>query len=397
MMNNTFIDATQGFTVSGASTANYGSACSTYYVVGGPSNFGSGSYVLKNYTGLKAHFRARVTFFFLKIGNWNNQNVTVTADTVNIPTSVSFSSTMDSTVMKLCGNSSYTEAIRPVDVVFSHNSSTLELEIATDLTVDSSVASWGIYDLSVSIDVCNAVYCETCDAPTASDCLSCISSLFLQTSPGPSTCQSLCPDGDYSDSSTKTCPTCNSSCTKCSGPSSNECLSCPNSMYLLVLGGTFTCVSSCPSNYYSDSDNNCLPCDATCTTCNGGLPTNCLVCTLPRYFMGGLCVYQCPSSYFGDNSTATCILNCQDTTFGYNVSKICCPCNNCQTCSGFGANQCISCTGTQLLQDNTCVTNCSANYFLNQAASTCDGNDFISIIIFFFPFILNINNYLKKF
>ena len=386
-MSNTFITTTDGFTINSASTANYGLACSTYCVVGGPGNFGAGSSVEKIYTGLVPHFRARVTFFFMKIDNWNGESVIVTADTISLPTSLSFTSSTDSSVMKLCGTASNTEAIRPVDLVFSHNTASMDLKISTTLATSASVASWGIYKFSMSIDKCNSIYCTSCSGPNPTDCLSCVTGLFLQTSPGPSTCESLCPDGSYQDITTNECPACDLQCKKCSGATSNDCLACPTGKFLLVSGGTSTCVSQCPSNYYIDSNNNCVICDATCTTCDGGLPNDCLACTLPRYLMDSTCMRQCPGSYFGDNSTATCIQDCPDTTFGYNVSKICCPCSNCKKCVGFASNQCVSCTGTQLLQENSCVTTCSLDHYLNQANSSCDG-----IILNNLQFLLNLLN-----
>lgn len=374
-MDNTFIGTTHGFTVSGAASADYGKPCSTYYLAGGPLNMGAGSYIEKMYSGLAAHFRARVTFFFVKVDSWNGESVLVYQDGSSVATSLTFSATEDSSVMKLCGNSGSSEAIRPVDLVFLHSSSSLTLKITTSLAGAASAASWGIYQLTVSIDTCNSVYCTSCSGPTASDCLSCISGLFLQAA-GPSTCESLCPDGFYSDSSTNTCPNCNTACKKCSGPSANECLSCNAGKYLLVQAGTSQCVDSCPSTHYPDNDNNCMPCDTTCATCSGSLPTNCKSCSLPRYYIDGQCVLQCPGAYFGENSTATCIRDCPDQTFGYSVSKICCPCNNCLKCSGFGSNQCISCTGTLLIQETTCVTTCSSDFFYNQANSSCDGRIF---------------------
>jgi len=199
-MNNDFITTTQGFTVSGAFTANYASSCSSYYVVGGPSNFGSGSYLQKIYTSLPDHFRARITFLFLKIGNWNNETVILNVDSINIPTSIYFNSSTDSSIMKICGNSSYTEAIRPVDMLIDHNISTLDLKITTNLNnVSPNVASWGIYDLGVSIDMCNLTSCKSCSGPTNFDCLSCNAGKFLQFNPGPSSCESSCPDGFYPD------------------------------------------------------------------------------------------------------------------------------------------------------------------------------------------------------
>ena len=364
-----------GFSVVNAATTDYANSCSSYYVVGGPGVLGSLGSIKKSYTGLQAHFKARITFFFLKIDDWNNNQVIVTADTISIPTNLFFSSSDDSSIMKLCGTATHTEAVRPVDLVFSHSNSNLDLEITTDLAVPASSASWGIYDLTVLLDICNTLFCITCSGPTASDCLSCISGFFLQNIPGPSNCESTCPDGFYSDTATKTCLPCGSDCIKCSGPSSNECLSCPSGTYLLIANGAGTCTNQCPTTHFTSLDEGiCQSCDSTCKSCNGGTTKHCLSCDLPKYLLGNQCFNQCPDIYFGDNSTAKCVEECPEQTFPYNISKICCPCNGCKSCDGFGENECTSCNSVQFLEGSSCVSSCSQGYILNVQNASCDGN-----------------------
>ena len=363
-----------GFTILNAATS-YANSCNPYYVLGGPGTFGLQGSISKSYTGLIEHFRVRVTFYFLKIDDWNNNQVILKADGISIPTSLSFSSTTDSSIMKLCGTPTFTEALRPVDLVFDHTNANLNLIITTDLTADASVASWGIYDFSVTIDICN-VQCKTCQGSTASECLSCIPGLYLQTIPGPSTCESLCPDGYYSDWATNSCPPCDSLCNKCSGSSSNECLACNTGKYLIIAAGTATCISECPNTHYPDASGVCQTCDSTCKSCNGGTTKNCLSCSLPRYFMDNQCWSICPAIYYGVNSTVTCLEECPERTFPYNISKICCPCNGCKSCVWFGTNQCSSCESNQFLEENSCVTSCSADHFVNAANFSCDGNIF---------------------
>ena len=357
---------TAGFVVNGVSTTNDANSCSSYYVLGGPGTLGSGSSIEKQYTGLVPHFRARVTFFFLKIDNWINDNVYVLVDGVSLSLSLQFTSLNDSSVMKLCGNPANTEAVRPVDLSFNHTSPTLNLSISTNLTSVASVASWGIYDLTVTIDICNPLYCLTCDQASPADCLSCIAGLYLQSNP-PSTCQSLCDEGYYGDSITGICAQCNVACDSCSGPSANECLSCPIGKYLL----NSACVSSCPSTSFPTSDGLCTQCDSTCTTCNGASPTNCLTCSLPLYLSDNICYQKCPGTSGGDNSTATCLDECPVNTFLYTLTNICTKCSNCKTCSGFGSNQCTSCDAGYLYQDGTCVLVCSPDNFINVANKSC--------------------------
>jgi len=374
-----------GFIITNSGTANYANLCSPYYLMGGPNTFGSSSSIQKSYTGIPAHFRARITFFFLKIDDWKDNQLIVMADGISIPTNLSFNATVDSTIMKLCGDANIPEALRSVDLIFPHSSSTLDITITTDLVDPANIASWGIYDLTITYDICNLLYCKTCDGPSISNCLSCIPSLFLQYSPGSSTCESRCPDGNYSDYLLNTCPPCNSSCVKCSGPTSNDCLSCEVDKFLLVWNGSSTCVSECPSTHYTDLDRMCQTCDSSCLTCNGSTTKNCLSCTYPRYFVDNQCVTKCPGLFYGENSTATCMIDCPELTFPYSVSKICCPCNNCKSCVGFGYNQCITCIENEYLEEGSCVSFCSDDRYVNLNNASCD-----SIFFCFFLF-LNIN------
>lgn len=361
-----------GFTINNSFTSNYANDCSPYYIIGGPGTFGSSSSIQKSYNSIPAHFRVRITFFFLKIDNWNNNKLIVTVDGVSIPTNLLFSSNMDSTVRKLCGTTSIPEALRPVDLIFSHNSSNLDLIITTDLTAAASQASWGIYKLSLTFDKCS-LYCKTCQSFSSYDCLSCIPGLILQNNSGPSTCQSICPDGFYSDIITNTCSACNLLCSKCLGPSSNECITCPTGTLLLFAGSTSQCVSKCPNTHFENSDRVCQLCDSKCKTCFGTY-SNCLTCSLPDYFIDNNCVSICPGNYFGDNSTATCVKNCPKPNFPYAVTKICVPCyNDCLECIGFGSNECTLCNSNKMFEEGSCVSSCSANHFLNVANSSCEG------------------------
>ena len=362
-----------GFTVSGAETANYANTCASslisYYVIGGPASLSSGK-LSQTFALIQAHFRARVTFFFLKIDNWQNNSVIVRADSVSVPTNITFTSE-DSSIMKLCGTSSLTEAVRPIDVIFTHNSSSLYLEITTDLTVAPNVASWGIFDLSVFIDACHTL-CKTCVAATQFDCLSCNDGLYMQTTPGPSLCDPLCPEGFYTDPSSTSCPPCNSSCQACSGPLPTNCLRCYPGTFLTVVGSSSTC-GSCASGTWSDLINGiCSVCDPNCLTCSGGSFKECLSCVGTKYFYDNQCWSKCSDGTFGVNGTMTCEKSCPANSFPYEGSNTCWPCNNCVKCTGIADNQCTVCFTGHFLEEGKCVNSCSLDHFVNPANASCD-------------------------
>ena len=263
------------------------------------------------------------------------------------------------------------EAVRPIDVIFNHDSISLLLEITTDLTVSPTVASWGIFDLSVLIDTCHSL-CKTCNEASQFDCLSCNDQLFLQVSPGPSSCESLCPEKFYSDVNTNTCLPCSTSCKACSGPLNTNCLTCPSGNFLVISGTSFTC-STCPTGSWPDSTSGvCMSCDPSCLTCSAGTYKDCLGCIGTKCFYDNQCWSKCPDGTFGVNGTMTCETSCPTNTFPYEGSNTCWPCNNCIKCVGIADNQCTVCPKGQLLEEGKCVNSCSLTHFVKPANASCD-------------------------
>eukprot|EP00039_Didymoeca_costata_P004784 m.76051 g.76051 ORF g.76051 m.76051 type:complete len:2013 (-) comp12541_c0_seq1:112-6150(-) len=92
--------------------------------------------------------------------------------------------------------------------------------------------------------------CDQCSGPLPSQCLSCVAGLFVLSEKlnplGEGFCASQCPDGQYMENGMK-CKSCHDSCGKsCSGPGSNECLSCPHGLVL----ADGICLESCPSEEF---------------------------------------------------------------------------------------------------------------------------------------------------
>ena len=68
------------------------------------------------------------------------------------------------------------------------------------------------------------------------------------------------------------------------------------------------CVSECvtPSTWKDDNegDPQCSPCEASCATCSGGLPGDCLTCKVGETYLnpGGMCVADCGGAYWEDDN-----------------------------------------------------------------------------------------------
>lgn len=55
------------------------------------------------------------------------------------------------------------------------------------------------------------------------------------------------------------CAPCYATCATCSGPNSNQCLTCHELMFFFE----GSCLTNCPVQYYNNG-NQCSPCHATC-------------------------------------------------------------------------------------------------------------------------------------
>ncbi|KAL4481592.1 hypothetical protein ABPG74_007681 [Tetrahymena malaccensis] len=126
---------------------------------------------------------------------------------------------------------------------------------------------------------------------------------------------------------------------------------CPPNNYIIKSGSDYSCVTDCPTaniSTYNDQINSfpldystykmnpCSPCHSSCYSCSGPLNTDCT---------------SCRSNQFYDKTSKLCLDSQPSQTFCSQVNKnsqsyqSCLPCNqSCETCSGGGANQCITCS-----------------------------------------------------
>lgn len=139
----------------------------------------------------------------------------------------------------------------------------------------------------------------------------------------------------------------------------DKCTSCASALTDLKLYGSTVCAEACESGTYENGvGDECLLCESTCGTCNGGLATNCLSCGIvngvPRYLDGSVCQTNCPGSQYEDIYTYTCAA-CA---------------TGCLTCDKSASN-CSSCQNTggstdyfKQPNENTCLEeSCPSGYF----------------------------------
>ena len=124
------------------------------------------------------------------------------------------------------------------------------------------------------------------------------------------------------------CLPCSDACINCLS-SATECIDCANDKIWF----NYSCLDSCPDGYLL-SNAICIPCDSTCQTC-ASATTNCSSCdhrSPYRFLISNQCYSECPSGFYPDYSTLTC-LNC--------IAN-CDICNNNETCIQCSQNRLIT-------------------------------------------------------
>ena len=218
---------------------------------------------------------------------------------------------------------------------------------------------------------CNGT-CLTCVSDQLNACLTCPKSYFFQiVSQNPSTgfCQYICPKplvgnpntalcetgcdiGKYIDSDTNQCRACSSFCETCSGPKSNQCLSCRNGLFKR---GT-TCSTNCQlGEYVNNVTQSCDACSEDCLICEN--QNKCTQCDYGFYLRlkTNLCANQNEVGEY---------LNFSDYTV-----------RDCQT-------GCLEC------ESPTICSKCDGNYYLLK--SMCKYKTFLEPILKQYPEIPNV-------
>ena len=78
-----------------------------------------------------------------------------------------------------------------------------------------------------------------------------------------------------------------------------------------LIASNNTCVRTCPAKFYTDTANGtvntCQPCDISCLYCTAN-PSPCSQCNPTYYLYNSVCGSTCPTGYFADNVTWSCLL-----------------------------------------------------------------------------------------
>jgi len=158
--------------------------------------------------------------------------------------------------------------------------------------------------------------CSSC-VTSANNCQSCQSVNGIAYYLSGSLCTVSCPVGQYGNLTNFQCLSCANGCSSCSGGSLFTCLSCKNDLFngnstdFFLIYGTTTCNPICPNGQYSNSSSfKCLLCDINCLTCVN-TSTICLTCGFSSiganlFLYQKSCLLSCPLNFFPNSTTSTC-------------------------------------------------------------------------------------------
>ena len=220
--------------------------------------------------------------------------------------------------------------------------------------------------------------CMACSGPGDSDCTECSLARGLPYLDA-GRCVGACPNGTWPNSR-RECVPCDASCKTCDGPGSLSCLSCfPHKCATSVCPPAFkplhevsSCRSRCSAGHYQDGAA-CLPCDPACRECNGPTVSQCIDPSPQTPFTSADC---------GDGASRShglCALDCPEYTF-LDPSGRCSSCDlTCARCAGPSNTQCLKChphlADSAALHDGVCVRRCPEGMFrdLDSSCRACAG------------------------
>ncbi|CAD8190791.1 unnamed protein product [Paramecium octaurelia] len=254
------------------------------------------------------------------------------------------------------------------------------------------------YVMQNSICIACPTYCTTC--VTAGVCVDCVASTKRINSPS---CDQ-CPVNYYLDSGMTNCQPCLTGCKSCTV--GTACVQCASGYFRNQAN---QCVTLCPDGQFNDSsnvndpkcsicNNNCLKCQTlatTCTACKGLailVSGQCYLCSESQYLSGTTCVNcisgcqtcssvtctTCQDSFYYKSSTNECLSVCDPGFFGNTTTKTCDQCNsNCLTCLADTNKDCLTCPAGKVLNiqnviSGECQTNCLVGFYkVNDGCSKC--------------------------
>nr|XP_057925745.1 extracellular matrix protein FRAS1 isoform X1 [Doryrhamphus excisus] len=266
----------------------------------------------------------------------------------------------------------------------------------------------GLYSHAATCHNCHPS-CRSCVGPLASDCLRCLKAEEALTPQSHQlqhgVCVAACPARRFLDH-VHTCRECHPSCWHCTGPSADNCSSCPSPSSLLE----GRCVPFCPQGFFVQ-ENQCQACHPSCQMCSGPSQADCTSCPPPASLHGGYCRTSCQEGHFLGARTAECLKcssECQRCTADLqtSVGSICLWCkepralllgdhcvprcprdhytwhgacirchSSCEACRGAGPLACASCHAPNvLLPSGACAPKCPLGHYDNghRVCEACD-------------------------
>jgi len=145
------------------------------------------NYIAKIYTGLGiSHYLVTLFYGYGLMGPWSNNSITTTVtdgnglQTVNPIQGQDCGGTTIAMTPCFAGIGCFKNNKFPV----SHNTDTLIVNfsaVGSSISTSAAIQFWGLKDLIVVVHSCHST-CLTCTNPAFTDCLSCITGLYLQGS-----------------------------------------------------------------------------------------------------------------------------------------------------------------------------------------------------------------------
>ncbi|XP_048188153.1 proprotein convertase subtilisin/kexin type 5 isoform X5 [Perognathus longimembris pacificus] len=190
--------------------------------------------------------------------------------------------------------------------------------------------------------------CELCQSPRV--CTQCLSGYFIL--PTNHTCQKLeCGQGEVQDLDYEECLPCEEGCLGCSVDDPGSCASCAAGYYMFE----HHCYKTCPEKTFIE-EWTCKSCNPNCGNCD---QNECFWCEEGFFLSGGSCVQECGPGFYSDQEVGTCE-----------------PCHQtCETCKGFGYDECTSCGDRLQLWLGMCMPPAPAQVedkFWNEAVPTAN-------------------------
>ncbi|XP_061733261.1 proprotein convertase subtilisin/kexin type 5-like [Nerophis ophidion] len=239
--------------------------------------------------------------------------------------------------------------------------------------------------------------CESCSGEDRDQCAKCAKGRFLTSQ---QTCVSKCPGAFFGGRLSGECEPCPAGCLHClDSERCTRCLNHPRAPFFLQDG---QCLQKCVRGYPAGQV--CRSCTAGCASCEKNA-TYCLSCEEPLLLQNHQCVDQCPPGHtvrldechqcpaacdecspLGECTACEeyhflheglCMAECPDSFFGDDERRECLRCHgDCDLCDGPNDNDCDACADPwAILYNGACVPVCPSHTFMDAVTGECKDCD----------------------